>query len=137
MVHVGPTGKLVDRFAWPAAWPESRNGFPAWLSSDDFDVYLGEFQRTGLTGGLNRYRCVDLDWVDLAAWDSAPITQPSLFLGGEKDGPTMWGGKAIANFATTMPNLTKSVIVPGSGHWVQQEAADIVNAELIEFLGGL
>ncbi len=127
MVHVGPTGRLVDRFAWPET-------FPAWMSEEEFEFYLGEFERTGLTGGLNRYRNVDRDWADLAAWDRAAVVQPSLFIGGERDGPTMWGGKAIGAFPTTMPNLTKSVIVPGCGHWVQQEAADVVNRELIEFL---
>jgi len=137
MVHVGPTGKLIDRFAWPTGWPESNSGLPDWLSDDDFAVYLGEFLRTGLTGGLNRYRNADRDWADLAAWDGAPITQPSLFIGGERDGPTRWGGKAIANFATTMPNLTKSIIAPGSGHWVQQEAPELVSTELVEFLQGL
>lgn len=137
MVHVGPSGRLVDRFAWPVGWPDDEECFPPWLTSDDFARYLGEFERTGLTGGLNRYRCADRDWADLAAWDGAPIVQPALFIGGEKDGPTMWGGKAIAAFPTTMPNLTKSVIAPGSGHWVQQEAADLVNSELVEFLQGL
>lgn len=131
MAHVGPTGRLIDRFAWP------EDGWPAWLSEEEFAHYLGEFERTGLTGGLNRYRNVDRDWADLAAWDEAPIRQPSVFIGGERDGPTKWGGKAIAAFETTMPGLHKSVIVPGCGHWVQQEAADVVNAELVEFLGTL
>ncbi len=136
MVHVGPTGKLVDRFAWPDGWPDAPI-LPEWLTAEDFTFYLAEFERTGLTGGLNRYRCADRDWADLAAWDGASITQPTLFLGGEKDGPTMWGAKAIENFKTTIPNLYKSVIAPGSGHWVQQEASDLVNAELIEFLGSI
>ena len=38
---------------------------PAWLTDDDLDVYAGEFERTGFTGGLNRYRNVDRDWEDL------------------------------------------------------------------------
>ena len=29
------------------------------------------------------------------------------------------------------------VLVPGAGHWVQQEKPDEVNAALIEFLDGL
>jgi non-specific protein-tyrosine kinase len=36
-----------------------------------------------------------------------------------------------------LPSLTKSVILDGPGHWVQQEAAEAVNALLIEFLRGL
>ncbi|HCB34788.1 MAG TPA: epoxide hydrolase [Acidimicrobiaceae bacterium] len=125
-------GKLSDRFVWPEPGHP-----PAWMSEDDFGVYLAEFQRTGLSGGLNRYRNVDRDWADMAAWDGAPIVQPSLFVGGEVDGPTVWGAGSIAQFPTTMPNLHKSVIVEGSGHWVQQEAAEQVNAELLEFLAAL
>ncbi|MDG2112683.1 MAG: alpha/beta hydrolase [Actinomycetota bacterium] len=130
MATVAPGGKLGDRLEVPDA-------FPTWMSEDDFGVYVGEFQRTGLTGGLNRYRNADRDWHDLAAWHLTPIRQPSLFLGGEKDGPTRWGGAAIERFTINLPALHKSVIIPGSGHWVQQEAADTVNAELLEFLGTL
>ena len=130
MATVAPGGRLRDRLDVP-------NEFPAWMSEADFEVYLSEFQRTGLTGGLNRYRNADRDWHDLAAWHLTPIRQPSLFLGGEKDGPTRWGGAAIERFTINLPNLHKSMVIPGSGHWVQQEAADVVNAELVEFLGTL
>ncbi|MCP5028148.1 MAG: alpha/beta hydrolase [Actinomycetia bacterium] len=132
MATVAPGGKLSDRFRW---LPEG--DWPDWLSAADFACYLGEFERTGLTGGLNRYRNADRDWVDLRGWTGAPIGQPSLFVGGEKDGPTIWGAPAIENFPNTMPNLYKSVIVAGSGHWVQQEAPDLVNAELVEWLGSV
>lgn len=130
MATIAPGGQLRDRLDVP-------DEFPAWMSEDAFEVYLGEFQRTGLTGGLNRYRNADRDWYDLAAWHLAPVRQPSLFLGGEKDGPTRWGRAAIERFSLNLPNLHKSVVIPGSGHWVQQEAADAVNAELLEFLGTL
>ena len=38
---------------------------------------------------LNRYRNVDRDWLDLQPWRRQPIAVPSLFIGGERDGPTM------------------------------------------------
>lgn len=129
---VAPGGQLQDRFIWPEP-----GQWPAWMSEADFDIYLSEFTRTGMSGGLNRYRNVDRDWQDMAAFDGAPITQPSLFIGGEVDGPTIWGAGSIAKFSETMPNLRKTVIIGGSGHWVQQEAAEQVNAELLEFLATL
>ena len=64
---------------------------PAWLTEDDLDVYAGEFERTGFTGGLNRYRNVDRDWEDLSAFRGRPIEVPALFVGGDRDGPTIWG----------------------------------------------
>ena len=33
-----------------------------------------------------------------------------------------------------LPNLRKVVLLPGCGHWTQQERPDDVNAELIDFL---
>jgi pimeloyl-ACP methyl ester carboxylesterase len=91
------------------------------LTDEDLDFYVSEFEGTGRTGGLNRYRNVDRDWEDLAAFTGQPITVPSLFVGGEKDGPTRWGGPAIANFSKTLPGLHGSHVLSGCGHWVQQE----------------
>ena len=59
---------------------------------------------------------------------------PSLFIGGDRDGPTIWGAPAIAAFAQTLPKLHRSVILEGCGHWTQQERPDEVNEALIEFL---
>jgi pimeloyl-ACP methyl ester carboxylesterase len=36
-----------------------------------------------------------------------------------------------------VPNLTKRVMLPGCGHWTQQERPAEVNAAMIEFLRGL
>ena len=68
---------MRDRFAYP-------DPMPAWLTDDDLDVYAGEFERTGFTGGLNRYRNVDRDWEDLAAFRGRPIEVPALFVGGDR-----------------------------------------------------
>jgi pimeloyl-ACP methyl ester carboxylesterase len=37
----------------------------------------------------------------------------------------------------TMPHLRNKVVLPGAGHWIQQERPAAVNALLIEFLAGL
>ena len=36
-----------------------------------------------------------------------------------------------------LPNLRKKVLLPGAGHWIQQERSTEVNQLLIEFLAGL
>ena len=127
---VAPGGKLRDRFVVPET-------MPAWLSEEDLGVYTGEFERSGFAGPLNRYRNVDRDWEDLTVWARRPITVPSLFIGGERDGPTMWGASAIARFGESLPDLRGSHILPGCGHWVQQERAAEVNELLVGFLGAL
>ncbi|MGX1670858.1 alpha/beta fold hydrolase [Streptomyces sp. NPDC055400] len=110
---------------------------PAWLDEDELDVYAGEFERTGLTGALNRYRNMDRDWEELAAHRGAPATQPSLFIGGAMDASTTWLSDAIDAYPTTLPGLRSSHILDGCGHWIQQERGDDVNGILIEWLAGL
>ena len=34
-------------------------------------------------------------------------------------------------------DLRAAMVVPGAGHWVQQQAPDVVNAALLEFLASL
>ncbi len=123
-------GRLDDRFQYP-------DRPLAWQDADDRAFYVGEFFRAGFSGGLNRYRCVDRDWVDLRAWRGAAIRQPSLYIGGEKDGPTIWGAGSIARYDETLPGLHASVVLPGVGHWIQQEAPAATNAALLDFLGAL
>ena len=113
---------------------------PAWLTPEDVDYYTGEFQRTGYAGGLNWYRTSKLNWELLAAWQNAPLTAPSLFVAGERDLVVNWPmvRDVIPMLSElSMPNLSKSVLIEGSGHWVQQERPSQVNELLIEFLAGL
>ncbi|PRX70315.1 pimeloyl-ACP methyl ester carboxylesterase [Nonomuraea fuscirosea] len=126
---VRPGGRLRDRF------PEGVR--PAWLTEADLDVYAGEFERTGLTGALNRYRNMDRDWEDLAAWDGAAITQPALFVGGELDPTTSWMGRAVEALPRTLPGLAGAHLLDGCGHWVQQERPDEVNRLLTGWLRSL
>ncbi|MEW5351572.1 alpha/beta fold hydrolase [Streptomyces sp. 16-176A] len=122
-------GRLRDHF--PAGV------LPAWLSEDELDVYAGEFERTGITGALNRYRTMDRDWEDLAPYRGAPIEQPSLFIGGSLDASTTWMSDAVDAYPTTLPGLSASHLLDGCGHWVQQERPDEVNRLLIDWLGAL
>jgi pimeloyl-ACP methyl ester carboxylesterase len=123
-------GRLRDRFVVP-------DQLPGWLSEEDLAVYVGEFERTGFAGALNRYRNVDRDWEDLAAWAGQPIVVPSLFIGGDRDGPTLWGASSIAKYDQTLPGLRGSHVLAACGHWTQQERSAEVNELLVAFLGTL
>ena len=126
MGFVSLDGELKDRFKFP------EEPLP-WFTQDDLDFYTKQFEKSGFTGPLNRYRCVDLDWEDLRMQHEAPLIQPSLFIGGEKDGPTIWGAGSISRFPDTLPNLKDSVILPNVGHWIQQEDPDSTNLLLLDF----
>jgi pimeloyl-ACP methyl ester carboxylesterase len=108
---------------------------PPWLTEGDLAYYVQEFSRTGFSGALNWYRNSDRNWELLAAYINARITQPTLFLCGEQDpvfelvGPDTW----IERMRLSVPAIQTKVL-PGCGHWIQQERAEDVNAMLLAFL---
>ena len=110
---------------------------PAWLTEDDLDTYVTSFERTGFRGGLSWYRCADLSWELTRAWADARIVQPALFVAGERDPVLDMSPGALDALATNVPGLTRTVLLPGCGHWTQQEQPDAVNEALLGFLADL
>jgi pimeloyl-ACP methyl ester carboxylesterase len=125
-------GTLLDLLPEPAARPD-------WLTEADLDFYTAEFTRTGFAGGLNWWRTIDLSWELTAPWQGAPLTTPALYIHGDRDGSVSLPGldQLIANLRYLVPNLTRTVVLPETGHWTQQERPEAVNAELLGFLGAL
>ncbi len=112
---------------------------PHWLSEADIDFYAGEFARTGFRGGLNWYRNIDRNWELLAPFAGAPVTIPALYIAGDRDLVVAFRGmdQLLANLTKFIPQLRQTIMLPGCGHWTQQERASEVNAAMIDFLGQL
>jgi pimeloyl-ACP methyl ester carboxylesterase len=113
------------------------DSFPAWMSDADLQVYADAFSKGGMRGPLNRYRAQDLDFAELAA-DLAgkPIRQPSYFVAGERDPVRAFvpGMDLYEDPGAACTDFRGSVLLPGIGHWVQQEAPAETNAALEKFL---
>ncbi|TNM31815.1 alpha/beta hydrolase [Streptomyces sedi] len=122
-------GEMRERFA--------KGPLPPWLAEEELDVYAGEFERTGFFGALARYRNMDRDWEDLAAWEGEPLRQPSLFVAGAEDASLRWLAEAVDAFDRTLPALAGRHLLDGCGHWVQQERPDEVNEVLLGWLAGV
>jgi len=114
-------------------------GLPAWLTEADLDVYVAEFERTGFTGGLNWYRNLDLSWELMAPWLHAKVLTPALYVAGDRDVVVNFPGmdRGIPSLTGVIPNLRDTIMLPGCGHWTQQERSDEVNAAILRFLAGL
>jgi pimeloyl-ACP methyl ester carboxylesterase len=125
-------GGFLSAMGRPAA-------LPPWLTEADVDFYAGEFARTGFRGGLNWYRNIDRNWELLAPYAGSVVTVPALYVAGDRDLVLAFRGmdQLIANLAKFVPQLRKTLILPGCGHWTQQERANDVNAAMLEFLKGL
>jgi len=119
-----------------AGMPEPEH-LPAWLTEADLDYFAAEFARTGFRGGLNRYRNMDRDWEEIPELAGAKVTQPAIFIAGERDGVIAMNPAGVTAMKETVPNLRQTLLLPGAGHWTQQERPAEVNAALIEFLKGL
>lgn len=110
---------------------------PDWLCEDDVDRYTEAFQRTGFRGAINWYRNIDRNWAITSYLNGAKLQQPALFIAGDADVVVTMRRTAIDALADNVPNLQKSIIVPGAGHWIQQEAPATVNRYLIDFCNSL
>ena len=126
---VTPRPAATTKFLDGMVVPEK---LPAWLTEKDVQFFVNEFKQSGFRGGLNWYRNLDRNWELMGAWRNAKVTVPALFITGEKD--------VVRTFAPedtirqNVPNLKDLVLVPGAGHWVQQERPAEVNAALLKFL---
>jgi len=110
---------------------------PAWVTESDIDVYVAEFTRTGFGGGINFYRNVDRSWELLAPLAGAAVTVPALYVAGDRDVIVGVNSRFITTQSQMVPSLRPPVMLPGCGHWTQQERAPEVSMAMIDFLRSL
>lgn len=110
---------------------------PAWLTEADIDYFTAEFERTGFRGPLNWYRNLDRMWETTHFLCGAELRQPALFAAGDRDAVIAMYRAAYEALPKTVPDLRVNVLMPGVGHWIQQERPTEVNDLLVGFLRGL
>jgi pimeloyl-ACP methyl ester carboxylesterase len=134
----GPVGMVPRSGGFLTRMPNPES-LPAWLSETDIDTYVQQFQRSGFRGGLNWYRNIDRNWELLAAYSGAAVNVPALYMAGELDlvvaFPRM--KEVIADLPRYIPQLKGTIMLPGCGHWTQQERPNEVNKAMIDFLRAL
>jgi pimeloyl-ACP methyl ester carboxylesterase len=118
---------FLDTFYLPDTLPD-------WLTEQDIDAFTEAFMRTGFRASVNWYRNLDRNWALTPFLSEAAIHQPSIFIAGEKDGVIAMSRGAFDNLEKAMPNLRQKKLIPGAGHWIQQERPREVNDLLIDFL---
>ena len=108
-----------------------------WLTEAELKVYSGEYQRNGFQGGLNWYRVRTTGLIEreYAAFTGRTIDQPSTFISGASDWGNYQSPGALERMQKSACTDMKEIhLIPGAGHWVQQEQPDEVNRLLIDFL---
>jgi pimeloyl-ACP methyl ester carboxylesterase len=112
---------------------------PAWLTEEDLDYYVSQFEKSGFGGPLNRYRNQERDWERLTALTGARITRPACFIAGSRDGVLKFVPDVdlVEYMKRWVDDLRVCRLIAGAGHWIQQERPAEVNAALLEFLATL
>jgi len=97
-----------------------------WLTEGELAVYAGEYQRLGFQGGLNWYRCRIEPQFRAAEqlFAGRTIDVPTWFIAGASDWGTYQSPGAFEAMQTrTCTDFRAAHLLPGAGHWVQQEQA--------------
>jgi pimeloyl-ACP methyl ester carboxylesterase len=110
---------------------------PAWVTESDIDIYVAEFTRSGFHGPLAWWRNIDRGWELLAPFTGAAVTVPALYMAGDRDFVAAVYSKDIAKQPARVPKLRPPIMLPGCGHWTQQERAPEVSTAMIDFLRSL
>ncbi|QTN19822.1 alpha/beta hydrolase [Brevundimonas sp. AJA228-03] len=110
---------------------------PPWMSQGHFAEYVSAFGAGGFKGPIDWYRCLDLNWSLTAFLQGRKIPQPSMFMVGQRDPVRHYAGQHEAGLKDWLTDLRSQTVLPGAGHWLQQERPEEVNAALIGFLKSL
>ena len=113
--------------------PDPGSQMGPWISEEDVIFYASEFKQSGFRGPLSYYRNMDLTW-ELTQDSPRQISQPALFVAGERDGVILMAADALKELDKHVTDLRVNKLIPRIGHWTQQEAPDEVNQALIQFL---
>jgi pimeloyl-ACP methyl ester carboxylesterase len=111
--------------------PES---LPPWITEADIDVYVAEYTRSGFHGPLAWWRNIDRNWELMATYAGSTVSVPALYIAGERDFVVAAYAKAVAEQKALVPKLRPAVMLPGCGHWTEQERPLEVSSAMIEFL---
>lgn len=101
------------------------------LDAESYAHYVACFTKTGFRGGINWYRNIDPNAANYPAVGVQPLDIPCLMLTAE------WDPGLRPEFAADMPERCSNLeihLIEKSGHWMQQEHAELFNGYLIEWL---
>jgi pimeloyl-ACP methyl ester carboxylesterase len=115
-------------------WPEA---LPAWLTADDLDRYTKAFETSGFFGPVSYYRNLDADRELVKDVAPSTLTMPSFFIGGLLDSVIARDPSGVERMRQQLPGYRGDVLLPGVGHWTQQEAPQAFNDALLGFLNRL
>ncbi|MBF2025719.1 MAG: alpha/beta hydrolase [Oscillatoriales cyanobacterium C42_A2020_001] len=105
------------------------------FTKEDTQIYQSALAKPGaLSAALNYYRQMFSPWNWVRDWMNTPnpITVPTLVLWGEED--SLVPPQVAQGLERLIAAPFNFKLIPHCGHWIQQEAPQTVNRELLRFL---
>jgi pimeloyl-ACP methyl ester carboxylesterase len=117
--------------------PDPPAGPLSFMTDAELDIYAERYAQAGFFGSLSWYRNLDRNADQARAYGDQQIKQPAGFLCGDKEIVLTMAPGALERQRAACADLRQETIIPGAGHWIQQECPDAVNSALLGFLAGL
>lgn len=109
----------------------------SWLTEQDLQRYADDFSVSGFFGPVSYYRNLDANYEVVKDLGLDRYSMPSFFIGGANDPVLVNDQGAIERMQSTLPDFRGGVMIPGAGHWTQQEKPTEFNDALLGFLRSL
>ena len=72
-------------------------GLPDWLTQEDLNYVVSEFEFSGFRGGVNYYRNFHRNWEITEDLSDSKVEVPTLFLAGEQGRSHSWSYRRTTN----------------------------------------
>ena len=107
----------LDFISFVQAYDPARDRRPRIVSKEERQVFVGAFERSGFSGGINWYRNITRNWERSAGRDPT-VRAPALMIMAELD--AVQTPASADGMERLVPNLTRH-LVRGSGHWTARK----------------
>ena len=107
---------------------------PPWMTPKHFSNYVDAFTKGGFERPIHWYRNIDSNWYSTRWVQGCKIRVPACFMVGEEDPTRAYMARSEEELAQQVPGLVSAAVVPGAGHWIQQEKPELVNDAILGFL---
>src|SRR6267154_73886 len=94
----------------------------------------GDRLEAGFASALNYYRAADATWEEMAPYRGASVTVPACFVAGDRDLVILMNDEIYQGMPKQVPQLRTNLLLPGCGHWTQQERPEETTRAMLEFL---
>jgi pimeloyl-ACP methyl ester carboxylesterase len=100
------------------------------LSEKDRQIYAASYaQPGGMRAGFEYFKAFERDAQDFQQLAQKKLIMPVLVISGEKS-----GGTFLVDQVTLVATNVEGKVIPGSGHWLMEEAPQQVTPVLTEFV---